>query len=559
MVKRLFILILASISAIHSAWALDEIVASVDRNPVINGEYFTLTVSANDDVDTNKLDSSVLEKNFIIGRVSVSRSTKIINFNSAKETRWQILLAPKHKGIVTVPSFTIDGVKSNEIALQVVNDNKAQQKNKDIYITTELSQKQGYVGQLLLYKIKLYLAVDLQRGSLNAPQIANASVKQIGDDKEGTEIVNGRRFRVIERTYGVISDKAGELAIGATSFQGDVLTTTNRRNSLFSFNESRPVRVNSDSNKITILPKPDNFQGEWLVSELVKLKEQWPKNQKEYQAGAPITRTISLLAVNADDTSLPDIATTLPAGLKGYPEKPQRKTYVRDGHIVAELSQTQAIVPSHSGKFTLPEVKVPWWNPVLKRQELATLPARTITVVGDVTPQPATTSTITPQQISSTQKVVHTVSAGYWPWLTALFALLWLITLFLLFKRKNTQSNNIESHEPQPCRPTTKQVNEIKKACDKKQYGDVLTLLQCYCSSQLNKQMNLADIKQLSSELSDIINRLQAISYADTQQTSQQSVNTDDLINAIHSVFKEQKNSKSDNQQNKLVKLNPID
>lgn len=43
-------------------------------------------------------------KDFIVGRTSVSRSTQIINFDARKETRWQVMLAPKTTGQVTIPA-----------------------------------------------------------------------------------------------------------------------------------------------------------------------------------------------------------------------------------------------------------------------------------------------------------------------------------------------------------------------------------------------------------------------------------------------------------------------
>lgn len=94
-IRQRILVALIALFAISPAWALSSIEASVDRNPAIEGEYLVLTVKADDDVKTAKLDTSALLRDFIVGRTSVSRSTQIVNFDSRKETRWQILIAPK--------------------------------------------------------------------------------------------------------------------------------------------------------------------------------------------------------------------------------------------------------------------------------------------------------------------------------------------------------------------------------------------------------------------------------------------------------------------------------
>ncbi len=517
MVKRLFILFFSLAGFIPSARALTSVEASVDRNPVVQGEYFVLTVTGDDDLAGNALDTSALNKDFIVGRISVNRSTQIINFDTRKKTSWQILLAAKNKGIATIPAFDINGVESNPIALQVVSDSNAGQKSKDVYIETELKHKQAYVGQLLTYKVKLYLAVDLQRGVLNAPDVENAQVKQIGDDKDKTEIVNGRRFRVIERTYGVIADKPGTADIGEVSFEGDVLSDSRRGSGMFSFNQSRPVRVTSPSQKIAILPKPESYHGNWLVSHLVILKEKWSTHDNEYELGAPITRTITLYASNTDDTSIPEIKPVLPADMKSYPEKPKRKTYARNGNLVGELVQTEAIVPTKAGTFTFPEIKVPWWNPIRRKQEFATLPAKTIVVKGNAQTRDSS-AIVTPQK---TGQIQTDYSAGYWPWLTALFAALWLISCFMWWRKPKTTAAKMNpgAQAQSSSDSSLRQLkSELRADFEKQEFGKVLTRLQNYFRLKLNQPLNLRQLSQLSPVLSDLICKLQAAQYGKAQQ-----------------------------------------
>ncbi len=546
MVKRLVILFISLLGCVNSSWALSTIEASVDRNPVVQGEYFVLTVTADDDLAGNAIDTSILNKDFTIGRTSVNRSTQIINFDTQKKTSWQILVAAKHKGIAKIPAFKVNGVMSSPVALQVVSGGNAKQKNKDVFIKTSLKHQEAYVGQLLTFSVKLYLAVDLQRGVLNAPDVENAQIKQIGDDKDKTEIVNGRRFRIIERTYGLIADKPGTVDIGAISFEGDVLTNGRQGLGMFSFNESRPVQVTSQPAKVTILAKPESYHGNWLVSDLVLLKEKWSKHDEEYELGSPITRTITLYASNTDDTSIPEVKSVLPENMKSYPEKPKRKIYTRNGNIVSELTQTEAVIPTKAGTYTFPEIRVPWWNPILRKQQYATLPSKTIVVKGNGLPT-HTNALVTP----NSNIITTEYSAGIWPWLTGLFAVLWLTSSFMWLRKSKPVPNNIQASQVNISDSfSLKQLeSEMIESFNRLDYGKVLSQLQQYYGTKLGHNVNLSQLCQLSPELSDLIKKMQATHYSKNTEKLDISL----LSQALNTSTIQRENVKKDG----FVDLNP--
>ncbi|MDH1315426.1 BatD family protein [Shewanella xiamenensis] len=530
-IRQFFILLILCIAVINPAFALSKLEASVDRNPVMEGEYFVLNVSADDEVDTGKLDTSILLKDFIVGRTSVSRSTQIMNFDAVKETRWQVLLAPKQKGQLTIPSFSIDGVSSAEIPLKVVEAGAQPEQAKNLFIDAKVSSDEAYVGQLITYKVKLYLAVELQRGVLNAPVIEGAQIKQIGEDKDGSEIIDGRRYRVIERTYGIIPDLPGQVNIKGATFSGDVLVESQRRGGMFGFNESRPMQAGAPSLSIQVNPAPASFLGQWLVADLVVLKESFPEDVKEFTVGSPITRTITLLASNADENSLPDIVQGLPPELKSYPEKPQRQSFVRDAQIVSQYSITSAIVPSKAGTFTLPEVKVPWWNPHLKRQEIATLPARTIEVKGGA----VVDTPIEPNWQANTS----TRNEGSWS--ANLFALLWLVTLIawgvtlVAWRRALKRQRPVNTQvQPQPL-VLGNGLKGLEQACARGHVSDILQQLQQYFSEQAARPMTLDKIAAQSNELAEAIRQLQALAYGGKANSGTQLA---DAVKALLSAVK---------------------
>ncbi|PTA49801.1 hypothetical protein C9I43_04325 [Shewanella morhuae] len=509
-IRQFFILLLLAIGVVNPAFALTKIEATVDRNPVMLGEYFVLNISVDDEIDTGKLDTSALLRDFIVGRTSVSRSTQIMNFDAVKETRWQVLLAPKQKGQLTIPAFSIDGINSAPIPLQVVESGGQPAQMKNLFIDAKVSTDEAYVGQLITYKVKLYLAVELQRGVLSAPVIEGGQIKQVGEDKDGSEIVDGRRYRVIERTYGIIPDLPGQINIKGATFAGDVLVESQRRGGMFGFNESRPMQAGAPSLTVQVNPAPASFLGQWLVADLVVLKETFPEDITEFTVGSPITRTITLLASNADENSLPDINQTLPDELKLYPEKPQRQTFVREAQIVSQYSISSAIVPSKAGTFTLPEINIPWWNPHLKREETATLPARTIVVKGGAITD---TPTAPAWQANSTADNNNS-------WMVKAFAALWLITLVVwiitLIAWRRALKNQVTAPIALNSAPaaTISGLHSLEKACASGDVGHIMLQLQRYFSELEQTPMTLDKIAEQSLPLAEAIQQLQLAAYS---------------------------------------------
>ncbi|MCG9714083.1 BatD family protein [Shewanella insulae] len=506
-IRRFLTLACLTLSLSAPAYALTKVETSVDRNPAIQGEYLVLSIKADDDVNNASLDTSALLKDFIVGRTSVSRSTQIMNFDASKETRWQILLAPKKTGTVLIPALTIDGISSEPIELKVAAAGSQPQQMKNLFIRSSVSTETAYVGQLITYKVKLYLGVELQRGVISAPNVEGAQLKQLGDDVDGTEIIDGRRYRVIERTYSLIADKPGTLSLSGASFSGDVLVESTRRGGMFSFNESRPMQAKAAPSEIEVLPIPKSYQGDWLVSDLVVLREDW-REDAQFQVGVPITRNIRLIASNADDTSLPAIKLTLPDAFKLYPENPQRKTYVRDKQVVAQLNQTMAIVPTQAGEYTLPEIRIPWWNSRTQKQEFATLPARSISVAPAASQERSQTSVVSVQGQQS----------GYWPSISGLFALLWLATILLWYRHyqgyRHGAAKSETTQKPVNTPKVSDALRQFETACREGKTGEALVALQRHMSQQSGRSLTLTDIAALSKELDQAIQAIQRQGYS---------------------------------------------
>ncbi|MFQ3234523.1 MAG: hypothetical protein ACI9C4_000074 [Paraglaciecola sp.] len=356
-----------------------ELTASVDKNPVLLDESLVLSVTAKGNASRDAFDPSRLDNDFVVGRTSVSSQTQMINFDTTRTTTWNTVLIPRQKGRFTIPSFTIEGQSSQPITLMVLPVSASKNSEaRDVFVTTEVDMAEAYLQQQIKYTVKLHLARDLQRGSLSAPTLENGEIRQIGKDAEYADIVDGKRYRIIERTFAVIPQKSGGFVIKGPLFEGEIIQ--DRQQSFGFFNRSKTISRVGPDQKINILPIPSDFNGSWLPSDYVELSEQWQPVGDKFTVGEPITRTLTLTAVGVIEEQLPEIGSLYPDSVKVYPDQADTATVEKDNVLIAQRKETLAIIPSQAGELQIPPVSVPWFNILTKQIEYAQLPARTIDI-----------------------------------------------------------------------------------------------------------------------------------------------------------------------------------
>lgn len=417
------ILLLLALLPLLAQAAPTEVKASVDPNPVTAGNATTLEVTANDDLPQNALDTKPLQKDFVVGNISVSRATQITNLNVNRQTRWQISLIAQKPGQYTIPPLAIGDLRTAAITLRVEKPGKAQSRN--LLLETQLSDTQVYPGAQVNYHVKLLVGQDLKSGKLSDPSLDSAELRRIGDDKESTEQQGGRSYHTFERNYALFAKQTGTFVIQPPVFNGQVFTQDSR-----GFVHSRDVGKVGAPKTLIVLPIPDPDKP-WLPARDLTLEERWSVDPKHWRVGQPVTRTLVLTAKGTQATSLPNITMPVPQGLKSYPDQTDRKSYLDDGWLTAQETSSVALVPSQDGTLTLPAIDITWFDTLARQYRVATIPARTV----NIAKAPVTESRV---QLGNVP-VRH--DAGWWPYLSALLALAWLSTLYLWLKPRLAGKN----------------------------------------------------------------------------------------------------------------------
>ena len=542
-----------------------EVRASVDKNPVMVDESFILSVVANGELDRDAFDSSFLMKDFVVGRTSVSSQTKMVNFDTTKSITWSTVLIPKTKGRFTIPSFDLQGNKTQPINIMVIPVSASSAaKGRDLFITTEVDVEQAYLQQQLHYKVKLHLGKDLQRGTLASPTLENADIRQIGKDKEYNELVDGKRYRIIERSFAILPHPSGTFTIDGPLFEGELID--NSRQSFGFFNRSKVVNRVGPSQTVTIKPIPSGYTEHWLPSELVQINDEWQPGENGFIAGEPVTRTITLTALGVVEEQLPELPSLYPTSVKTYPDKAETATLEKDNTLIAQRKESIAIIPNKEGELIIPAVKVPWFNTITQKTEFAVLPAKTLQITPAIEQTPVDIPIPTliesnanteeaPQTTSLTSNNLIPTHTTFWQWVCIGLLVIWGITLLFWWvhvRRLSTHSKPPSTSVTRTSESEQKRWKNLEKALGKNDNLVTQKYLALWlaCITQ-NKKASLTQsmIVLKDPELDQSVNELLASRYS-SNQTNWNST-------SLHKILRRLRKEQHNKQPNKMV-LTPL-
>ena len=201
-------------------------VATVSKNIVGVNEVFQLTISVDDNVNTNALDLSVLDEDFNYGSPSVSSGTSFVNGVVTRQTEWKIAVAAKEIGELTIPSFRIGASQTDPITMTVMksaNKSTTSPSKPEIKIDAESNKDQLYVGESIRYTVRIRIGEQMSQAALQAPSGDGLNVKQLGEDRQVETVLNGRRYLIITRDYQITANKAGDILLRGAKFTGNLI------------------------------------------------------------------------------------------------------------------------------------------------------------------------------------------------------------------------------------------------------------------------------------------------------------------------------------------------
>ncbi len=464
MVKRLAFIPFVFLLLVSQVAFATEFTASVDRTEISQYDTITLKLRLNEQVFRGQPDLAPLETDFSIQGQQRSQQFRSINGKTESYTEWNIGLLPRRTGTLTIPSISFKGEKSAaiEITVSEPSANIVEQTERNFFFDVQVTPIDNAIVQgQLLYKEKLYYGVDHTDANLPEFKIDNARVQSLGSVKQYTTVIEGRRFGVYERNYAIFPEMAGELVIPAQTFRANIPNPYDR------WSRGKAINIASDPISVQVAAIPAEYPNgvAWLPTSELIVDESFSKAPTEWQVGDAVTRTITIQANGIPGKQLPEVSLPTMENFRYYPDQINHDENITERGIIGYSEQSVAIVASSGGEFTLPEVRIPWWNTNTNSLEYAVLPEHKILVSGAVitkTTEPSVTSNDIDAIQAENNKAKtnkHSLNQESWfSWLVLTllgFSLVLNIILFVSRKPKEkadtaaqSNDNNQESLKP---------------------------------------------------------------------------------------------------------------
>lgn len=450
--------------------------ARLDRSQMTEGETVNLIIERRGDASQLNPDLRVLEEAFDVLNTSSQTQVSIANGRQEAVTQFTVVLIPKQAGKLTVPPITADGQQTEALSLTVsaapqaaTTVTAAGEQAPEVLVEVETSSESAYVQAQVTLVVRLLIGVPLTEATLSEPSIDNAVVEKIGEDVRYESQRFGRRYSVVERNYAIFPQQSGQLNIPPIQLAG--WSGGNSRGGFFnSRSRGRRITHNSEATQLTVLPVPSSYSGEhWIPANGIYLRELAIDRSTEFRVGEPLTRTLELTAQGLSDIMLPDIQTEVPDGARIYADKPVGVTRQQEGWIIGRRTIKQAIVPTVEGTLVLPSLELDWWDTNTNQQRQAIIPATVLNVLPalDANNQEVTQVSFDDGiNFQPSAEITTVVDSGLWPYLSAAFAGLWLLTLIAWWRARQIKPV-LEGHQQQAQQQLAVKASSARQACKK--------------------------------------------------------------------------------------------
>ena len=433
------------------------VTASVDRADVEINESFTLKILVDSNIDVEP-DASALEADFHVGQRSQISNTTIINGQISRSRTWTYVLMARRAGDLVVPPVIVGNEQSNPLHIVVAPQSQALPGEADIFVTTEVDYAESYVQAQILYTIRIYRSVATRQPRLSEPQLSGLEVliEIAGDERSYESILNGKNYNVVERVYALFPQESGELLLAPARFEARVLRDNRITGRKVFESEALTVTIKP------IPPPPADFpDAAWLPAKSLTLSELWSREPETLPAGEPITRHVTVTALGQLSTQIPVIEAAASDGVKIYPDKPELRVTAEPDGIRATRKDQYAMIGVRAGIVEIPELNLPWWSIDAGEWQLASLPARSLTILpsGETALPPIVEPII---EMPFETETIPTESK-YWRRISEGLIVLWLLTVLAWWWSRRPEK---KAKEPEPP-PIHKQQARFLKAARK--------------------------------------------------------------------------------------------
>jgi hypothetical protein len=437
-IGKTLVTLIVTIIALSGSVTQAKVTASLDRDRVAMGDTLRLTIAATDGEEVSSADLRDLQANFTLLQRSTSSNSSWVNGKTSHTKELVISIAPLREGNLQIPGIRVGQLVTNPLAVTVSSAADMNTGGENVIFEAEVDRSKVYVQSQVILTLRILQAINLDDLSISELKLDSAFVKAL-EQKTFRRNINGRQWLVHEVRYAIFPEQSGTLEIPQQAFSGRM--RQQRRSRMDFRNSGALVQRSTLPIAIEVKPRAATFSGnDWLPARQVTLEERWSTPPEQLRAGESATRTIRIMGEGVQGAQLPPVTFPPIEGLKFYPDQPDISENEVASGLLGARQDSAALVPTRAGSWSIPEIRVPWWDTETEQTRFATLPARTITVAaadpatgsGSGTGAPAMDILTSP----ATATNVNGGDALPWQILSAISVAGWILTLlYLLWQR----------------------------------------------------------------------------------------------------------------------------
>ena len=364
-----------------SAATMANLSATADRREIALGETLRLTLLGDAGEQPSEIDLTPLNRDWEILSRSSATNARFINGRNNVTRTLELELAPLREGTLTIPSLLTGGRRTTPISILVNPEPLIAPGDATVLFETSIDQPSLYVQAELILTITLQQAINLEGSEISTLDIADAVVEPL-ERQSFQRRVGNRTWLVTELRYAIYPQKSGTLSIPAIAFTAREVQAGR---TLLGSRLGRRLRLSSEPLQVTVKGVPAAFPGDvWLPARTLTLTESWSLDPEALSVGDSTTRTLTLVAEGLQGSQLPPLSSVQGAlnipELRFYPDQESIDQSEIARGLQGTRTQSEALVARANGNWTLPEIRVPWWNTQTDQLEYAVLEARDIAV-----------------------------------------------------------------------------------------------------------------------------------------------------------------------------------
>lgn len=470
----LFLCTLLSFLSVQTVGYADSLDTQLSSDKVALGDTLTISFALNSNSKNTSPDFSALENDFHILGKNYGNAINRANGVTTRQTFWQLTLQPKKAGIIIIPEIDFGSVKSTsreliveETAKPVIKDSQ----DASAFVQAEVSTLTPYVQSQVLYTFKLFYQSQLENPKLEIPQIKDATFIQIGDGNQYKTTVKGKPYFVVEKHFAFFPEKVGKLSIPSFHFSALTYDTNSSTayDPFYNIVAAKGLALSTQILNLTVKKIPEQFKGTtWLPAKNISLTESWSVDPGRWELGNPVVRTITIEAKGLRADQIPDLSIDKIPGVNTYVDPPKRSSHIQDNSMVGTLEQKVTYIPNITDSFSIPVLKLNWWNTQTNKNAIAQLNAITVQAKGKVNNLASTaanSSSITAAvdtsdtsnqatDVSLTKSAPQAIVNStpfyllIWFWIAVFVFAAWLVTLWFIWNKRTIKKGELTYHSP---------------------------------------------------------------------------------------------------------------